>query len=332
MFYDDYFSLLVPSTESEFIANMSSVMREFEMVYFRVDDYPDSEYLAFAQGNSSLFDSIHLSMISISSSEREARKILASVNDGTVTFEDAAKTQSQSYADRGGDMGSRYGYELAGDIPDEDARRIILGLGRGELSDLVRIGDNWVIFRVEEELKKADFEDEAVLERVRYYLRNFERGRMENWTLEQANIFNADVIESGFENAASWRNMERYKLGPLPINFGSVDLFPALAISGFGEQDIQNLSQNENFWKIAFKTDLQTPSEPFVQGNNVIVLFPLEQTTSDEEALERIVSMYASYWVNYTAQQYIQYYFLTGVGDKMEDNFWDVYFRIFMPY
>jgi len=332
MFYDDYFSLLIPSDETEFIANMSSVMRTFEMVYFKVDDYPDSEYLAYAQENSSLFDSIHLSMISINSSEREARKILASINDGTVTFEDAAKTQSQSFAESGGDMGSsRYGYELVGDIPDEDARRIILGLGKGELSDLVRIGDNWVIFRVEEELKKADFEDEAVMERVRYYLRSFERGRMETWAEEQANVFNAEAIESGFENAALWRNMERFRIGPLPINFGNVDLFPALTISGYNEQDVQNMSRNENFWKIAFETELQTPSKPFVQGNNVIVLFPLEQTTADEEAVERITSMYSSYWVNYVAQQYIQYYFISGVKDKMEDNFWDVYLRIFMP-
>jgi parvulin-like peptidyl-prolyl isomerase len=332
MYYDDYFDLLIPSAEVEFIANMSSVMREFEMVYFKVDDYPDSEYLSYAQGNPSLFDSIHLSMISVSSSEREARKILASINDGTVTFEDAAKTQSQdSYADRGGDMGSRYAYELESDIPDEDARRIILGLGRGELSDLVRIGDNWVIFRIEEELKKADFDDEAVIERVRYYLRSFERGRMEDWAIGQANEFNGEAIESGFETAARWRNMEMFRIGPLPINYGSIDLFTALAISGFNDQDVQNMSRNENFWKIAFSTALQTPSEPFVQGNNVIVLFPRDQTTADEEALERIKTMYSSYWVGFVAQQYIQYYFLTGVNDKMEDNFWDVYFRVFMP-
>ena len=334
MFFDDYFDLLIPSTEVEFIANMSSVMREFEMVYFKVEDFPESEYLAYAQENASLFDSIHLSMISISSSEREARRILASISDGTVTFEDAARTQSQSYADRGGDMGSRYIYELAGDIPDENARRMILSLGRGELSDLVRIGDNWAIFRIEEELKKADFNDEAVMEKARYYLSYFDRGRMEDWAERQANEFSAEAVVSGFENAASWRDMEVYKLGPLPINYGSNELFTMLEyfpIPGFNEQDIQNMSNNENFWKIAFNTNLQSPSEPFVQGDYVIVLFPLEQTTADEEALERIESMYSSYWVDYMARQYIQNYFILGVKDKMEDNFWEVYFRIFMP-
>jgi len=334
MFFGDYFDLLIPSTEAEFVANMSSVMREFEMVYFKVDDFPESEYLAFGREYSALFDSIHLSTISISSSEREARKILGSIRDGTVTFEDSAKTQSQSYADRGGDMGIRYGYELAGDIPDEDARRIILGLKRGELSDLVRIGDNWVIFRIEDELKKADFEDEAVMEKVRSYLNQRNRGRMEDWAIKQANEFNADVRESGFENAARWRNMERHKIGPLPVNYGGIELFTKLEffpISGFSEQDIVNMSNNENFWKIAFSTALQTPSEPLVQGSYVLVLYPLEQTYAEEEAVQRIVSMYSSYWVSYIARQYIQYYFLSALNDRMEDNFWDVYFDLFMP-
>jgi len=336
VFFNDYFGLLVPSAEAEFIANMSSVMREFEMVYFKVDDYPDSEYLAFARNNSALFDTIHLSTISLSSSEREARRILGSIRDGTETFEDAAKNRSQAYADRGGDMGIRYGYELESEIPDADARRIVLSLRRGELSDLVRTGDNWSIFRIEEELKKADFEDEAVMERVRIYLRNFQRGRMEDWAIEQANDFIADAKESGFENAAHWRNMERFRFGPFPINYGGVELFTALTffpISGFSEQDMQSMSRNENFWRIAFSTALQTPSEPLVQGSNVLVLIPLDQTTAEEDAIERIALMYSSYWANYVSQQTIQYYFLTGVKDKMEDNFWDVYFRsIYNPY
>jgi len=59
------------------------------------------------------------------------------------------------------------------------------------------------------------------------------------------------------------------------------------------------------------------------------VLFPIEQTSADEEAVERISSMYSSYWVGYIAEQSIQFYFLAN--EKMEDNFWDAYFRIFMP-
>jgi len=328
LFYDDYFSLMTPSTEAEFVANMSSVIRDFEMVYFRVDDYPASEYLAYARNHADLFDSIHLSIITVSSSEREAKKILASIKDGTITFEDAARTQSLSYADRGGDMGSRVVYELDSLIPDAEARRVVLGLGRGELSDLVRSGDNWSIFRIEEELKKADFDDENTMTRVRVYLSERERGLMEDWATEQANEFIAETKESGFTNAVQMRNLEVFRFGPIPINYGTLDLFPPLGIPGFNAQDVMNMASNENFWKIAFSTTIQTPSEPFVQGNNVLVLFPVEQTNADDEVIEGTKQIYSSYWPDYMAQQYIQNYFISS---EMEKEFWDNYFRIFYP-
>jgi hypothetical protein len=159
---------------------------------------------------------------------------------------------------------------------------------------------------------------------------------MEDWAIAQARDFIADAQTSGFDNAVIWRSLEKRSFGPLPINYGGVELFTALTffpISGFSEQDMQSMSRNENFWRIAFSTALQTPSEPLVQGSNVLVLIPLDQTTAEEDAIERIALMYSSYWANYVSQQTIQYYFLTGVKDKMEDNFWDVYFRsIYNPY
>jgi len=329
MFYNDYTELLVPSTEVEFITNMASVLREFELVYFNVDDYPESEYLAYAREHSSLFDSIHLSIISVNYSEREARRILDSIKDGTVTFEDAARNHSVVSKDSGGDIGSRYVYQMESLIPDAAINQTVLGLRRGELSDLIRTGENWSIFRAEEELKKADFNDEAVMERVRAYVNENERGRMEDWAIEQANEFIADAKETSFENAANWRTMERFKIGPLPINYGSIDLFSMLEffpISGFSDQDTQNMSSNENFWTTAFKTAVQTPSEPLVQGSNVIVLYPLEEINEDEEFLKNVASMYSSYWVQYVAEQSLQYYFLES--GKMEDNFWDVFFSM----
>jgi len=329
LFFNDYQNLLVPSTEVDFIVNMASVLREFELVYFKIDDFPESEYLAFARNRSSLFDTIHLSMISVNSNEREARRILDSIKDGTVTFEEAARNHSLINAETGGYLGSRYAYELDSLVPDAEARRLLLSLGRGGLSDLVRIEENWAIFRIEEELKKVDLEDESLLERVRAYLVNNEKGLMYDWATEQANEFIADAKESGFENAANWRNMERHKIGPLPINYGSIALYYMLEyfpISGFTEQDMQNMAANENFWKTAFSTSLQTPSAPFVQGDYVLVLFPIDQTSAEENDLENIKSMYSSYWVQYIAEQSLQTYFLES--DKMEDNFINVFFDL----
>ena len=330
-YLNDLYGLLIPSSESAFIGNMASVMRSFEMVSFNVDNYPEAEYLAYARTNSDLFRSIHLSRITVNSSEREAKKILDSIKNGSITFEDAARAQSQdTFADRGGDMGIRYVYELEGEIPNPSGRDTIFGLRRGETSDVIRIGDSWAFFRIEDELKNADFEEDSTMDRVRSYLRNFDRGRMEDWAIAQARDFIADAQTSGFDNAVIWRSLEKRSFGPLPINYGGVELFTRLesfTISGFTAQDIQGLSNNENFWKIAFSTRLNIPCEPLVQGSYVLVILPVEEVKAEETAVDDITNMYPSY-LNYITEQFLSNYFLNNT--RMDDRFWDTFFRFFM--
>ncbi|MDR0502736.1 MAG: peptidylprolyl isomerase [Treponema sp.] len=331
-YYNDLFSIVTPSGETEFMANMTSVMRNFQAVSFPVDNYPDSEYRAFAAENAGMFNSIHLSRIVISSSEREAAKILNSIKDGTSSFEDTAKNQSHdSLADRGGDMGIKYVFELEQEIPNAADREKILGLGRGEYSNVIKFNDMWAFFRVEEEVKHPDFEDTAVMDRVKYYVRSYRRGLMENWAIAQANEFRANAETSGFSYAAVTAGEEAHEFGPLPLNFGSVDLFAGIEyynIPELSSQDMTNLSQNEKFWKAAFLSEINVPSEPIVQGNRVLVILPAEQIETDEEQLEMIRSGYSD-WISNLTEGMLGPYFIKS--PKMEDNFWDVYYRFFMP-
>ncbi|MCL2765917.1 MAG: SurA N-terminal domain-containing protein [Treponema sp.] len=333
--FEGSFGLLIPQGEADFIGSMIYPMRSFEMVSFRIDDYPESEYLSFAQDNTSLFNSIHMSKITITSSERDARRVLASIKDGTATFEDAAIANSQDgYADRGGDMGNRFVYELDIEIPGQADRNVIFGLRRGEISDVIAVSSGWAVFRIENEMTPPDFDDYAVMDRVRSYVRNVAGGRMEDWAISQAQDFIDDALESGFDNAARWRNMERRNFGPLPINYAGVDLFPSLESfteSGISAQELSSIARNENFWKIAFSTEINVPSQPLVQGNNVFVFHPLEYADIDESYMENIASIYKSYWVNFIAEQSLQQYFINS--DKMSDDqfFWDAYFRYIMP-
>jgi len=322
MYTSDMLGLLKPSGEIDFIANMSTPQRSFQMVYFKVDDYPDSEILSYARENSRLFNSIHLSKITVSG-EREAKKILASIKDGITTFEDAARTQSQdNFADRGGDMGKNYRVDLNVQILNPSDQEAIFNLRKGEFSDVIRSGDAWSFFRVEEELTPPNFEDEAVMARVRSYIRSVESGRMEDWTLAQADGFIADFKNAGIINAALWWNLEIYDFGPLPINYAGIELFTPLesfTIADFSSEYVQTISRNEDFWKIAFSTPLNTPSKPLVQGNNVLVFIPIEQTDNDESFIESIASMYSYYWLYSVTEQSMGTYFLNT--DKMDDRF-----------
>jgi len=331
MFFDDFFSLLVPESEAKFIANMSSPERSFDFTIFSVDDYPESEYLSYARENSGLFNSIQLSKITISSSEREAKKILASINDGTITFEDAAKAQSKdSYAERGGDMGIRYCYEIDDEIPNIEDREMVYNLGRGELSGVIAVNNGWVFFRAENELTQADFEDSSVMDKVRSYVKNYQRGRMEDWAIRQANEFISDSKESGYANAVRGRNLNVNSFGPVPINYGGIDLFTALesfTAAGLSEQDLEGLSKNENFWKTTFSTPLNTPSEPLVQGSKVYVFYPTEEIEAEESSKENIASSYSTQFLQYIANQSLQRYFTTN--GKMKSNFDETYSSIF---
>lgn len=330
---DTFYGLLIPSAEADFISRMSGVTRNFEMVSFNVDDYPEEEYLAYGEENANLFRSIHLSVITIGSSEREAKKILDSIKDGASTFEDAARARSQdSYADRGGDMGNKYSYELEAEIHPIEDRERVFNLRRGDYSDVIKIGDNWAFFRVEEEITAADFSDPLVMERVRAYIRNYDRGRMEDYAITIAREFISEAIEDGFDNASRWRNLQKHNFGPIPINYGGVDLFAQLqsfTIPDLTPQNMSDLASNENFWKTAFSTETNTPSEPLVQGDKILVFYPVEQIDVEESTLENLAQMYSSYWQNYIAEQSIQFYFLNN--ERMDDRFWDTYFRIFMP-
>jgi hypothetical protein len=81
LYYSDITGLAESSAEGTFIAKMSSPQRSFDMASFSVDAFPDSECIAYADENPSLFRSIHLSRISVGSGEREAGQILNSIKD-----------------------------------------------------------------------------------------------------------------------------------------------------------------------------------------------------------------------------------------------------------
>jgi len=320
-FRSDVTGLRMSDAEAGFIGRMAATERTFEMVVFPVDAFPEDEYVTYLEGNPDLFRTVHLSMITVSSSEREARKILASIRDGETTFEDAARAHSTVYADRGGDMGIRVAHELQTDIPEEDAREAVIALARGGYSDVIKTLQGWSFFRAEEDLQNADASDPAVLESVRSYMRNFNSGRMEDWAIGQANDFRALVDEIGFEDALLQQGKESSSFGPVPINYGSVDLFAALSSPSFDW--LSNSATDEKFWNVAFSTPINTLSEPMVQRGNVFVLLPTAETEAEESSIEGIVSTYKSYWINYMTEQSLRQSIINSprLDNKFNDTF-----------
>ena len=314
---------LKPSTaESAFITAMAYPQRNFEMVSFNISTYPDSEIIAFAEENPDLFKVCSLSRITVYSGEREARQILASIEKGEMSFEDAARASSQDFdAERGGEMGSRMAYELEYIIPAESDRAAVANLSQGGISDVIMVGErSWAFFRSDEDPRPADLEDSSVMAKIRSYIFTYERGRAEDWLIDRANEFVAVVNESGFSFAVLSSSLQRQSFGPLPLNYGDLDMFPSLATSGISE--LQNAGRNELFWRAAFSTPLGTPSAPVVAGDSVMVVYPIEEVESDLGTADYLGSYFESVLSRY-GDDAVREYFLNN--SKLDNRFAEVY-------
>jgi hypothetical protein len=317
------------SREEEFIATMATSLRSFDGVAFDISTYPDSEVSAYAAQNSGNFRSTHFSRISINSSEREARQILTSIREGVSTFEEAAKTQSQDlYAEKGGDMGVKLVYELSTEVPDSAQQEKLLALGKGELSDVLQIGSSWVIFRAEDTAYPADTSDPAVFEKIRSYVLGFERGRVDEWFIEEAEDLVESTALNGFDEAVYSKGLQKFSFGPLAVNYGDLAIFPRLATSQVPELENNYAATNLNFWQTAFSTPLNTPSRPLVLGDTVLVLYPKEETPVDETTIENSKLFFSSYYLPANTAQELNSFF-TG-NEKLDDRFWDTYQRYFI--
>ncbi|MDR2617254.1 MAG: peptidylprolyl isomerase [Treponema sp.] len=327
---EDVTGLRIPSKETDFIAALASPQRSFDLIALPLSSYPDSEIALYAADNQNLFRFTHLSRITVSSSEAETQTVLTSIQEGTTTFEEAAGTHSQdTYADRGGDMGIKMIYELATEIPDVEAQNTVTALQAGEYSPVVKVPSGWAFFRAEVTPYPADIADSSVIAKIRSYLLDQERGRVEDWLIAQAETFIAQVKEAGFDAAAEAQGYTKQSFGPLPLNYGGVDLFTSLRSAGI--QELASADSNENFWRTAFFTPLETPSIPLVLGSNVVVLYPKEEIPAEESAVETVKSIYSSYWLSYNAEMGLRYYFLRS--DKLEDRFFDAFYKfIYNPF
>jgi hypothetical protein len=315
------------SKEKAFVTAMAGPVRTFSLALFPLSAYPDSEVSAYAEEHAELFQVVHHSVITLTASEKEAKQVWESVRNGTAVFEEAAGASSKdSYADRGGDMGVRMAWELETEVPDAAERREVLALAKGELSRVVKVPAGWAFFRAEEDARPADMGEAGNVEKARAYLTEFERGRMEDWLIRQADGLIARAKAAGFDAACADYAVSRKSFGPLPLNYGGAPLFTSLAASGVSE--LAEASTNEYFWRACFAGPVGSPAAPVVLGNNVAVVFPKEESPAEENTVNNIEAYY-TYWTENLTQQDIRGYFLDN--PKLEDKFMEAFLKYLMP-
>lgn len=320
-YFNDLASHLTPSREVSFVSSMAQAQRTFDMAVFPIADFPESEIVSFMEANQDMFNTVRLSSITLGS-ESAARQVLSNIQNGLITFEEAAMTHSIDWAaDRGGDLGSFISFELVWLIGNEQARQSVLNLGTGEITDVFSVPAGWAFYRVDEAAQLADITDPMTETRVRNHFMISMRGRLEDWAISEAERFATLAEETGFDAAIAARGMTKSTFGPVPLNFGNSVLFASIAAAGVPE--IQGAGNDIFFWSAAFTTPLNTLSRPIVVGDNVLVLLPLEEIPMSESDIGFIESFYP-FWISGTNENAHRAYFLNHerLDDRFNETFW----------
>ena len=316
------------SKETDFVSSMFKDERSFSFVSWPFTSFPTDEVRKYGEANKSRFQKIKLSRILVKSSESEAQQIRRKIVDKTSTFEELAKTYSKdAFADKGGDMGWRYAYDLESDFEAKDTAQKVLGLKNGEVSDVLKGSFGWMIYRCDSETVDADFSSPTVLDDVRKYLTTYEKGKIEDYFTNQASLLQRKSETEGLDAAARHAGVTVATLQPFPINLSNMfSLAPLRALPDSATP--ANAAYSEDFFYRAFSLGKDQVSAPIILDDQVLVL----KLKSEQEMPASSAAIMSS-WLAYAAGQSLQSDFgaILMNPDKLKDDFISVFSRYVMP-
>lgn len=325
------FGLKTAAAETAFLAEKGAQKRSFNLAAFSTADYPDSEVVAYGEEHSDLFTRYDLSVIT-TSEEAEAKKLLAQFKDEELAFDaDTVAAYSEKYySGADGKVTAAYKYQLKTAIPSDADLEHVLALKEGELSDVIKTGNGYSIFRADGDAVLPVFTEVAgdgetsndSLAVARTYIKTNESGMIEDYYLGIARNFAASAAANGFEAACDDFGTECIEVPAITLNYGNTSVYDSMPT------DIAQLSgaaTNDNFLKTAFSLKNGEVSEPLVLGGNVLVLkLTGEQTDSmNDDDKADMVERFAEY--DQSAAQSALF-----SSDKVVNNVYSAFDKYFM--
>ena len=328
-FLEDIFQGLRESPqERQFLAQMVDEQRRFSLVSFPFGSYPEEQIDDYAQENRERFRRIKLSRILIKTSEREAREIRTKLVDRTGSFEELARAHSADvYAEKGGDMGWRYYYDLEADFDDSAPVETIFQLEETEISPVLESRFGWVIYRCDVPALEPDFQVEETRQVVRDYVMRYEKGLIEDYTLSLAESFRERVEDVGFLGATL---EEAYTVGLtdyFPINYQSY-YFLSPVRSPMEQINLASAAYSEEFFLQAFSLTPGEVSSPVLLDDQVVVL-RLDDIREAPQREQDLLGDYYTYYAQQSTEQDLQNVLLDP--DFIEDNFDATFYKYVFP-
>jgi peptidyl-prolyl cis-trans isomerase D len=304
--------------ESDFIKAMMLPERSFTFVSLPFASFPNEEVRKYGEANKSRFIRVKVSRILVKAGEAQATEIRKKILDKTSSFEELARTYSKdSFADKGGDMGWRYAYDLEADFEAKENAQKVLQLKTGDLSDVLKGAFGWMIYRCDAEAADADFANTAIQADVRTYITTYEKGKIEDYFNERAGQLSRRAAEAGFDVAAREMGLKVSSTVSFPINLSNVFSFAPLKATVDADTPA-NAANSEDFFYRAFTLGKDQVSAPIVLDDQVLVL----KLKGEQQMPEASASLVPS-WLPYVANQSLQYdlYAVLMTPDKLTNNF-----------
>ena len=309
--------------EVDFFKSMVSAQRKFSFVSFAFRDFPDAEVKAYGEKNPDRFRRIKLSQILIKTSENEAREIRRKLEDRSASFEELARAHSKdAYAEKGGDAGWRYFYDLENDFEQKEPLEAVMGLAEGALSDVLHSRYGWVIYRCDSPALRPDLSDGETMQMVRGYMMRYEKGQVEDYMIKRAEDFRLRTRDLGFLGAALAQNLKAQATEYFPLNYQGVYFLAPVRAAG-QEVDISSAAANEEFFLKAFRLAPGAVSEPVLLEDQVIVLRLEDVREAPKEQLD-LSAEYFSYFARQALEADLQAGLLKP--EFLKDNFHDTFY------
>jgi hypothetical protein len=280
------------SAEKEFLLSMASPERRFSFVSYQFSDLPDSMIVDYGLANRERFQRRQLSRITVTASLREAEQVRERALAGEASFDELARSFSKGfYADKGGDMGWQYYYDLEVFFDNTESVDRIFALEEGEISELQESAGSWVFFRADSPVVEADLEEQEIRDRIRDYILTNEVGVAEEYFLGEADRLAASAREIGFDQAVvEAEALPIFESEWVPINYGSVFYGKRLRVLGDDQGIMSAAARDENLFQTIFSLGIGDISDPLLIGDRIVIMTVTDEREPPPEDLEEVSS------------------------------------------
>ncbi len=307
----------------DFAATMGADEKSFRFVEWRYENYPIQEISRFADENKALFRSIKLSRIT-AKSENDAKAAYDKIVSGESTFVDQLKAVSKIEDESKAALDWQSFHSLERALGSKETAEKIFSLRQGEISEVVKLGSEWLIYRCDQEAKPADLSSEPVILEVKSYILETQKGRVETYFETKAKEFLAGAAGKDLTGAAAAAGLTAGTTGFFPLNYGpgkgsTLPFLKTIPAPVGNAPGFESAQYSRQFFTKGFSLKKGAVSQPILLEDKVVVCELIDERQADAAELAKVKSNFTAFraedFANFLA--IIRYHFFTRGAPQM---------------